>query len=155
MISANSFGQFMQMMAADTIKYLGGMALKKAAFEFAEGWAALGQTWGVPNPSSTAHFTAAAAFAALGMGGMAIGSAVGGAGGGGSAGGLSPGDGKQFSIGGSSSTNYRDSSISSSRESERRSAPTVVQNIYIKGRSDLLTKKDVQTIGKRLSEGRL
>lgn len=37
----------------------------KALFEFAEGLAALAVTWGVPNPSATGHFAAAAAFGGI------------------------------------------------------------------------------------------
>lgn len=149
-LAAESFGGFIQKMGADVLNYLGQMALKKAAFEFAEGLAALGITWGAPNGSSINHFAASAAFAALGIGGMAAGAAVGSAGGG------SKSMGGEAAMPQSSfSTDYRESSISSSRESERSSSgPKVVQYITIRGRSDLLTKKDIQTIGKRLAEGR-
>lgn len=37
----------------------------KAIFEYAEGMAALGVTWGVPNPSSIAHFAAATTYAGI------------------------------------------------------------------------------------------
>lgn len=153
-VSAESFSGFMQSMLADTINYLSQLALKEAAKEAALGLAALGLTWGVPNPSSINHFLASAAWGALGIGGAVAGSAVGGSGRGGVAAGGAAGS----SSGGgmSANSNYRDTSISSARESERvaSAAPSVINNYYIKGRSDLLTKKDIQTVSKKLAQGR-
>lgn len=152
-ISAESFGQFMEKMAADTLSYLGQLAIKEAIKETALGLSALGTTWGIPNPSALSHFASAAMWGALGIGGQIAGAAVSShasGGGGESATGSSLGGGS--AAGGSSG--YRSSSISSSREQEKSSAPSQVNNYYIQGRSDLLTRKDIQQISKKLAQGR-
>lgn len=70
---------------------IGRQAAIKLPFAIAEGFSALGLTGGIPNPASTAHFTAAKIYAAIAVGGGLVGSALGG-GGGGDGGGL-PGGG--------------------------------------------------------------
>lgn len=85
----------LQMLAASAL-HIATEAGFKAIFEVAEGYAALATTWGVPNPSSIAHFTAAGVYGTVagiagGAGvGLALGArAMGGSGGGG--GGTAPG----------------------------------------------------------------
>jgi hypothetical protein len=155
-IAAESYGQFMKMMLGDTLSYLGGLAVKKASFELAEGLAALAVTWGVPNPASINHFLAAAAYGSFGIGlqagGAAISSSARGSGGGGYSSSTKQTIGSSAGL--SANDNYRSSSISSSREEEKKSSPQVVNNYYIHGRSDLLTRKDIQQVAKRTSQGR-
>jgi len=73
--ASDSAEQFVQKTAASGMKALGEWAMKKSAFEFAEGLACLGVTWGVPNPGAANHFLAAAAYGILGVG-MSVGSSA-------------------------------------------------------------------------------
>ncbi len=58
-------GKAMMAMVANVALGLAMQAGIKAIFELAEGYAALALTWGVPNPSSIAHFAAAGIYATV------------------------------------------------------------------------------------------
>lgn len=146
-ISAESFGQFTEKMVADSISYLGQLALREAIKETALAFGSLGM-WDFAGAAN--HFASAAMWGALGIGGQVAGSAI-------ASSHSSSGGGESASTGGGtagSSGGYRSSSISSSREQEKTSKPTQVNNYYIQGRSDLLTRKDIQQISKKLAQGR-
>lgn len=67
-----------------TAQIIAGLAVQagiKAIFEVAEGFAAQATTWGVPNPSSIAHFTAAKIYGTVAVGAAVAGVGIGAAGG--------------------------------------------------------------------------
>lgn len=157
-ISAESFGQFMEKMAADTLNYLGQLAIKQAIKETALALGSLGM-WDFAGAAN--HFASAAMWGALGIGTQVAGAAV--------HSGIAAEEKKREEEKKErekeredeekrrekeSGSSYRSSSISSSREQERSNVPTQVNNYYIQGRSDLLTRKDIQQISKKLAQGR-
>lgn len=95
LITGEFSGQAALKMMASTALSIATQAGFKAIFEYAEGLAALGTTWGVPNPSSIAHFAAATTYGTIaaiaGGAGIGLGLAARAAGGGGAAAGKGPG----------------------------------------------------------------
>lgn len=87
-VSALFYGSSVKDAVNDVLEALTIEATARAVFETGAGLAALGITWGVPNPSSVSHFSAAAAYTGLavasGVGTLATGGFNGAAGGGGS-----------------------------------------------------------------------
>lgn len=158
-ISAESFGQFMEKMVADSLNYLGQLATKEAIKETALALGSLGM-WDFAGAAN--HFASAAMWGVLGIGGQVAGAAVNSS--------IAAEEKKKEEEKkaaeeekkaaekeketSSSNSSYRSTSISSSREQETSSKPTQVNNYYIQGRSDLLTRKDIQQISKKLAQGR-
>jgi hypothetical protein len=87
-VGALFYGTSVKEAVNDVLEALTVEATTRALFETGAGFAAMAATWGVPNPKSAAHFTAAAAYAGLavaaGVGTLATGGFNGAAGGGGS-----------------------------------------------------------------------
>lgn len=104
-VAANSAEDFAKRSAAAMLNGIASMAWGQMAKEVALGLGAQGLTWGVPNPSSLAHFASAAMWGVLG-GGLQVGAGYLGSGGGGggsaSGGAGSGGGGWAGSVGGSS-----------------------------------------------------
>jgi len=66
-----NIGMLFLQMVNQILKGIMAQAAAKALMELAEGFAALGLTFGIPNPASIAHFTAAGIFSAIAAGAFA------------------------------------------------------------------------------------
>jgi hypothetical protein len=153
MANAQSAGEFFGGMAQMAIKAVQQIAFVEAAKNIALALSAQGVTWGIPNPSSVNHWAAAAAWFAIGAGAGVANAAIGGAMSGGGGGG---GGGGGVSSGPSQSVSTRTSqSHGRSSSDDRSNEPTHVTNIYLRGRTGLVTRRDLKNFSRKLSEGRL
>lgn len=80
-LTGEAGGQVFAQLASQVIASLAVQSGVKAIFEVAEGFAALATTWGVPNPSSIAHFAAAKIYGVVAAGAAVTGVAIGASGG--------------------------------------------------------------------------
>lgn len=149
-IAARSGAEAFRNFLADRARALSAYAVGEAAAEFAKGWGKLGTTWGVPNPGAAAHFASAAGWLGLAGGAAIAGAALQTSGGGGGGGSYAP----SASSGPSGSFGGGGGGGGSSDGGTKDGGVSHVTNVYVKGRTGVITRKDLKAFGAKIASGR-